>query len=56
MKSLLQLLALTVVADPHVPTNYCGRVDVAPQVGVKNFLTSPGYPEKTTDAGRCQWV
>ena len=57
MKTLtLAYLLVVIVADPSIPSNYCGRVDQAPQIGVKNYLSSPGYPGKTTEAGRCQWV
>ena len=53
---ILPLLILSIMADPSIPANYCGRVDIAPQLGVNNYLTSPGFPGKTTEAGRCQWV
>jgi len=56
MNTLTLAFLAVITADPSIPSNYCGRVDQSPQIGVKHYLTSPGYPGKTTEAGRCQWL
>ena len=59
MKILWQIIAIlnltiSVQADQK-ELNYCGRLDVRPD-HVKHYLTTPGYPARAAEAGRCQWL
>ena len=58
MQILWQIIAFcltTSVQGEPKEVNYCGRLDVRPD-HVKHYLTTPGYPARAAEAGRCQWL
>ena len=58
MGILWQIIAAYLTAAVHgdqKEMNYCGRLDIRPE-HVKNYLTTPGYPARAAEAGRCQWL
>ena len=53
---LIIAICLTIsVQGDQKELNYCGRLDVRPD-HVKHYLTTPGYPARAAEAGRCQWL
>lgn len=58
MAILWQIIAICLTSSARgdqKEVNYCGRLDVRPD-HVKHYLTTPGYPAKAAEGGRCQWL